>query len=176
MGSLDGVISTRTVWIGAHEVVELRFRPEVLRYEELLGAAIARRCDTKVFASDAAQLELARSKVGERAVLFTGAVREAAAADQLYYLRRSELRFVDLTPAQARQVNAALGARSLGESEVGTAADPEGFLSPRQRELARRVRAALASDAEFGLELERPDAIEELAAYRAELLERLEDR
>lgn len=163
MGSLPGVVSTRAAWVGEREVVELEFRPSVLSFAALLDAAIERSCDQRVFATTDAQLDVARERVGGRAERLEGAPRAAKASDQLYYLGRSHLRFVPLTPAQARQVNAALGAM----------ADPRPFLSPRQRVLAEKVSARLAKDPAALAGLSRPTDLVELDEYAAELAARL---
>ncbi|MEZ6018341.1 MAG: hypothetical protein R3F49_24800 [Planctomycetota bacterium] len=162
MGSLDGVVFTRAAWLGKREVVEVRFRPSVLPFEALLAAAIARSCDQRVFATTEVQLATARAKVGERAERFDvalhGPLRVAAATEQLYYLGRSSLRFVPLTPMQARRVNAALSAQALAPQVAGTDAAPDAFLSPRQRELARRIAAALVARPEAMSGLHPPTA------------------
>jgi hypothetical protein len=168
LGSLDGVVSTRAAWIGAHEVVEVEFRPEALPFDELLDAAIARSCDQRVFALTDAQLTEARLRVGERAQRYSaerdGALRLVAADEQLYYLNRSPLRYLPLTPVQARRVNGALGAGpSSAQSEY------ERFLSPRQVALAARIDAILRESPDALTELERPDALEKLAAYSVRL-------
>lgn len=165
MGSLDGVVSTRSAWIGKREVVEVKFHPDVLSYEELLDHAIRSSCDQRVYTTTKAQLDVARRKVGDRVEEFDGELRDAKASDQLYYLGRSHLRYLPLTPAQARKVNAALGKQSRE--------DPQDFLSPRQIELARRIHARLKTDGEALGNLTRPDDLVQLARYQAELESRL---
>ncbi len=44
MGSLDGVVRTRAVWIGEHEVVEVGFLPATTAYADLLTAAVEKGC------------------------------------------------------------------------------------------------------------------------------------
>lgn len=178
MGSLDGVLSTRAAWLGEHEVVEVRFQPSVLSFEALLTAAIERSCDQRVFATSDAQLATARARIGERAVRFDpkaqGKLRDVEATERLYYLGRSPLRFVPLTRKQARQVNAALGARVLGTAAAGPRAEPESYLSPRQRALAARIALALAGDERILADLVRPDDIGALTDYAARLERALE--
>jgi len=156
-------VSTQAGWIGGLEVVEVDFRPQELQFPALLAHAIEHSCDQRVFATTDAQLTQARARVGERAVRLADEVRTAKASDQLYYLGRSHLRFVPLTPVQARRVNGALGTR----------ADPGAFLSPRQLELARRIRDALGHDPKALDGLERPSELTELDEYQTELSDRL---
>lgn len=180
MGSLDGVLSTRAAWLGEHEVVEVRFHPSVLPFEALLTAAIERSCDQRVFATSDAQLATARAKVGERAERFDakahGNLRDVEPRERLYYLGRSHLRFVPLTPKQARQVNAALGAKVLGTqaSRAGAEPEPESYLSPRQRTLAARVALVLEREPRALTDLVRPDDIAALAGYTTRLERALE--
>ena len=165
MGSLDGVIKTRSAWIGSREVVEVKFHPDVLSFEALLDHAIRSSCDQRVYTTNDAQMAIAKKKVGDRVEKFDGKLRDAKDSDQLYYLGRSHLRFLPLTPAQARKVNAALGRKS--------SASPQDFLSPRQVELARKIHAKLKEDGEALRGLERPDDLGGLARYQAKLEARL---
>ena len=95
----------------------------------------------------------------------TAAGRPAGAGppDPLDDLGRSPLRFVPLTPLQARRVD---GALRRGE-------DPSPLLSPRQAELAERVRRAQDEGADVLAGLARPTELGDLAAYAEELRERL---
>ena len=165
MGSLDGVVTTRSAWIGSREVVEVKFHPDVLPFEDLLDHAIRFSCDQRVYTTTKAQMVVAKRKVGDRVEEFDGELRDAKASDQLYYLGRSHLRYLPLTPAQARKVNAALGRKST--------ASPEDFLSPRQTELARKIHAKLKADGKAFEGLERPDELSRLADYRTRLVARL---
>jgi hypothetical protein len=177
LGSLDGVLSTRAAWLGEHEVVEVRFHPIVLSFEALLAAAIERSCDQRVFATSDAQLVTARAKVGERALRFDPTaqkLRDVESTERLYYLGRSPLCYVPLTPKQARQVNTALAARVLGSNVASTNAEPGSFLSPRQRALAGRITTTLERDRARLADLERPDTIRGLADYEARLERALE--
>jgi hypothetical protein len=149
------------VWIGGEEAVEVEFLPEVLPFPELLEHADAGECAQHVYATTDAQLAAARARVGERARRLEAAPRAAKGSDQLYYLRRSPLRFVPLSPSQARRVNGALGLPEGGH--------PLELLSPRQRALAEAVAKALAEDDEALDGLERPAALDELDEYEAEL-------
>lgn len=92
-----------------------------------------------------------------------GKVRAAKASDQLYYLSQSKLRWLPLTELQRVRVNAALGKRM----------DPNKFLSPAQRKLAKRL-AGLPKAAAKKLTGLRPPALpNRWAAYLRELRRRL---
>lgn len=145
-------------------MVEVAFRPGELTFDALLEHATRHGCDQRVFARNDAQLAVARAKLGERAARLAGEPRVAQDSDQHYYLGRSHLRFVPLTPLQAQRVNAALG----------TDGDPEALLSPRQRALAQRVRAALDASPEVLDGLARPAALGALDEYQVALSERLD--
>lgn len=152
-------MSTRSAWIGRREVVEVRFRPEVLPFERLLDAAIARSCDQQVYTTTETQEAIAKARVGDRAQRFDGALRDAEASDQLYYLGRSRLRHLPLTPMQARQVNAALG----------TSGTAEHLLSPRQRAQGQRILALSEEVATLLDGLTRPSELTQLADYETRL-------
>ncbi|MEM9378322.1 MAG: hypothetical protein AAGB93_00135 [Planctomycetota bacterium] len=164
MGSLDGVVDTRSAWIGKHEVVEVRYRPDVLPYADLLAAAIEHKCTHRVWSTNDTQRRLASRVVPDRHEPYAGNARPAKDSDQLYYLERSPYRFVPLTPLQARRVNGALHAKT----------DPVRYLSRRQHELAYEIEGRLLSKTDVLDGLRRPHRIEGLAKYEAELRERLD--
>lgn len=111
MGLIDGVNRAEAGLLGRREVVTVHFDPAVISREKLIGAA--RRCGCAPES------------------LRAGAAVKPAAKDTHYYLRRSLLRFVPMTRLQATRCNGALGTRK----------DPEEYLSPRQLELFRVIRA-----------------------------------
>lgn len=146
-------------------MVEVEFRPDLLSYAELLDFAVETSCDQRVYATSEAQLRTARGRVGSKAELLDGRPRDAKPSDQLYYLSRSPLRYLPLTPGQARKVNAALGRRGTEP--------PSAFLSPRQSQLLERIQAALEKDEKALESLKRPDDLGALREYAAELESRL---
>ena len=147
-------------------MVEVGYLPERLSFEALLEVARSKGCTKRVFTTTAAQLKLARARVGEAALALEGQPRAAKGSDQLYYLRRSPLRFLPLTALQARRVNAALGTAG---------GDPGRWLSPRQSLLLERIEAAVESDANALDGLERPDDPARLDEYSRRLAEQLPD-
>lgn len=163
LGGLEGVLATRPGWLGGGEVVEVLFDPGALPYPALVRAAREADCARVVWADGASQLRAARELVGQDARELPASPSDAKPSDRLWNLRRSPLRHLPLTPLQAIRVNAALG----------TGGDPARWLSPSQRALAARLRAALERDATVLDGLERPDDLEALEAYRRELLARL---
>ena len=155
LGALPGVRRTRAAWLEGHEVVEVEFEPAALPLDQLAARAQALGCADRAYASIAAQLAPLRARFGERAALAPEAPRPAQASDQLHHLGRSPLRYLPLTPLQARRVNAALAAGD----------DPRPLLAPRQRALEPRVVAALDASVEALAQLARPDAMDGLPAY-----------
>ena len=104
--------------------------------------------------------------MGKRAFSLDGAsIRAASESDQVYYLRHSPLRFLPLTPLQARRVNGALYHRQ----------DVNAWLSPRQVELARSIKEKLAKSSSALNGLERPTDLAQLDEYEDELRARLLD-
>jgi len=86
------------------------------------------QCAVKILTRDDAQQETAARIVGDRAVRSDGEIRTD---DDKYYLSRTPLSHVPLTPLQAARVNAI----------VGTKGDPLPLLTPAQRALLERIRA-----------------------------------
>jgi len=157
------VVSTQAAWQEGNEVVEVRYRPERISFAELLTAAEARSCTTLVYTTTDEQLRTARARLGEKARPRPAAPERSKDSDQLYYLGRSPLRYLPLTPTQARRVNSALG---HGE-------DPGPWLSPGASALAREVERRLGRDPEALAGLERPADLRALAGYERELRRRL---
>ena len=155
-----GVTSTRSAWIDRHEVVTIEFLPEVVDYKTLLETAKEHGCASHAWATTDAQLEVARDLLGDKAATLEGEPRDAKESDQLYYLLNTSLRYLPLTPLQARRVNGALytkGPRT--ENAV------ERWLSPRQIELRDRIDKALGKDEKALSDLERPSDPRRLAEY-----------
>ncbi|MEM6675607.1 MAG: hypothetical protein AAF726_22340 [Planctomycetota bacterium] len=161
MGSLEGVVGTRSAWIGKHEVVEVAYRPDVVGYGKLIDAAVEHGCASRVWTTSEEQLGVAKKdgRIAARVEAFAGGLRPAKASDQLYYLERSPLRYLPLTPVQARRVNGALYTKK----------DPGAWLSPRQKELFRAIESTLAERPKALEGLERPASIEKLAKYSDDL-------
>ena len=158
------MVDTTSAWIGKHEVVTVTFAPSAVAFRDLVIAAKSKGCATLAWTTTDAQQQVAHELLGDKATRFKGDIRRAKDSDQLYYLERSPLRFLPLTPLQARRVNGALFGKS----------DPAEWLSPRQGALAKRVKAALSKDTTALDGLARPADIEGLAAYTKALEDRLE--
>ena len=153
------MLDTRSAWIGKREVVEVQFDPAQLTYAKLVEFAVAHSCDQWIYATTDEQLAIASKQLPDKVERFNGKPRVAKDSDQLYYLRKSPLRYLALTPAQARRINGALG----------TGKDPKAWLSPRQLAQIPAITKALADDSNPLKPLKRPGQLLELAAYEREL-------
>ena len=109
MGSLEGVVATKPGWIGKTEVVEVTYDPTVLPYEVLAKEAATRAKAHPVHSDTPVRVE------GDK-----------------YYVSRTALRFLPLTPRQATLVHGRLGRKQ----------PPRDLLSPAQRRLLARIVAA----------------------------------
>jgi hypothetical protein len=125
LGTIPGLLSSRTGVLGGREVVEVVYDPGDVEYRQLLKEARSRGCADHVFAHDAEQLEAAQRVFGNAATRTRTLAESAAERDQKYYLRRSRFLKLELTPRQAMRVNAALA----------SVENPLRWLSPRQRKL-----------------------------------------
>jgi hypothetical protein len=116
LGSLQGVIGTRTGSLGGDELVEVRFDPTRVSREALLAQASSISCYQ-----------------GERSA---GEALDASNQQQYHLWLHKSWHFLPLTQLQATRVNAALVS---GES-------PERYLSPTQVEIHRKLQRALDRD------------------------------
>ncbi len=124
LGALPGVVDARPGFVDGFEVVDVRFAPSVISTAELIARADKVGCATHVWASTAAELEVARSIVGNRARSLEGSVRAAAETDDLRRLKASRtLSRLKLTRTDCMRVNAQLSLEG---------ADPRSALSPLQ--------------------------------------------
>ena len=121
-------MATRPGWLEKLEVVEVHFDPIAVSYESLVKQASEAKCALRVFTRDDAQQEAASAIVKDRAVRSDGEVRTD---DDKFYLSRTPLKHVPMTPMQASRLNA-----RVGEHE-----DPTPLLAPVQRTLLEKIRA-----------------------------------
>ena len=159
MGSFEGVLDTRSAWIGKYEVVNVIFDPSKVSYDALLEAAMKKGCASRAWTTTEAQAKVAAKRLESRATALTEKLRDAKESDQLYYLSRAAMNYLPLTPLQARRVNGAMYLRT----------NPEKWLSPRQLAQLKRVEAKLNKEATALKGFVRPTEIGELAAYSAKL-------
>ena len=174
LGGGEGVLVARPGFAEGREVVEVLYDARTITAEALVRVAKQSKCTRRVFA-DGDALADARGIVGDVARPLDGVeVRVAPASDDLVYLKRSPLSWLPLTPLQSLRVNASLASPSAVDG-----AKPEDWLSPAQRALLPRLRDVLSNDAARLEPLadqargRRPQSLDELAAYRAALLELL---
>ena len=131
LGALPGVTATRAGWLEGHEVVEVQFDPGSLPYKQLLAEARKMNCLSHAYATTAGQLTAAQIALGSaNASLVTKRAEDAKASDQLYYLKRSPLRKLELSALQKTRINAALRAGQDGRL----------WLSPKQKTTAKQLK------------------------------------
>ena len=173
-GGQPGVHSTRAGWLDGREVVEVTYDPELLPFQDLLAAGLADSCADRVWVADPAQQAQARDLLGGHVAV---AVRDgddvasdAKTSDQKFYLRRSAMNHLPLTPLQATRANALLAPDADGDTAQALAE----ILSPRQRALLTAIEATLSKKPAALDGLERPDALADLPGYEADLERRLD--
>ena len=109
----------------------VKYDPEVTDFEALVRLGKARGCADSAWVRDSEQLEIAKRVLGGKASITNDVARTSKESDLLFYLKKSPLRFLPLSPLQRIRVNAELGTRG---------GDPTHWLSPRQRRLAERLK------------------------------------
>ena len=169
LGAINGVLKTHAGWIGKKEIVRVFYNPNVVNYETLLKTARKLECASTVFIHNAAQMKIAKSLVGEDAVPLPGKSeqRRVRYTEEKYHLRRQPpLRYLPLTQIQLVKVNSAV----MGGK------DHRVFLSPRQRELQKRIAAALKVDQKRFEGLTVPESATKLTQYSEKLTKLLAKR
>lgn len=167
LGGLEGVKHTQAAWLHGKEVVEVVYDPQIVTYQKLLQTARQLKCASTVFARTKQQLTIAKPIVGDAAEFTTDASRPAKESDQHFYLRRTILNYLPLTPMQATKINSAL----LRKKNI------DSLLSPRQTQLLQKLKTLQTSTKpknERGTNrklanLKRPTSVNELAAYEQKL-------
>ncbi len=165
LGGIGGVVSTRAGWRDQLEVVEVKYLPSVVDYASLLKMAQSFDCASWVYTHSDEQFQIARSIAGDNVRMASGAMRDAKPFDQKYYLNRTHYRYLPLTQPQACRINAAIANQKPIDQ----------LLSPRQRELASRIKSAIAADNTSLQGLSYPVDQNRLADYQQKLLRRLRE-
>ncbi|MEM7009605.1 MAG: VPGUxxT family thioredoxin-like (seleno)protein, type 2 [Thermodesulfobacteriota bacterium] len=129
LANVNGVISTEPGFMGGREVVELAYNPDVVSYNELLTAARSNNVASHVYAVNSDQEKVAKQVSGKSSVSQLGAF--SPDRQPKYYMSGTLYRFVPMTNTQIARVNAAIGSMQ----------SPDIFLSPRQLEIYKYVRA-----------------------------------
>jgi len=172
-GGQPGVRRTRAGWLDGQEVVEVTYDPQLLSFQDLLTTGRADNCANRVWVADALQQAQAQELLGSTVAvaLRDGDVvaSDAKTSDQKFYLRRSAVNSLPLTPLQATRANAFLAPDGGTEAKQSLV----DILSPRQRALLKRIEAVLSEKPSALDGLERPDALADLVSYEADLERRL---
>ncbi len=121
-------MATRAGFLGQAEVVDVTFDPRVLPFKKLLAHAHERTCADAVHTTTAAQLEVARTLLGDRARALSGDVR--GDKEPKYYLLQTPFRAVPMTELQATRVNARVRTGGF-----------DALLSPRQHAAWQTVKS-----------------------------------
>ncbi len=123
LAEVPGVVLTRPGFVEDREVVEVRFDPTRIPYEELLRRAKAMECATTVYTRSNSQQRIAARVHPDAAKRTDEPIRIDRAPK--YWLSRTPIRHVPMTELQAGRVNAA----------IGNEKDPVALLSSSQRDL-----------------------------------------
>lgn len=125
LGAIEGVVGSRTGFSEGREVVEVEYDPARVSYASLLTQAKQSGAATGAISTQASQRAVALQVFGEgKAKHAPQSVVRPSPKDDKKQLGRIDWQSLQLTPAQATRVNAAVG---LGK-------DPTPWLSPAQRE------------------------------------------
>lgn len=123
------MVSTRQLWIGKEEAVEVHFDPKVVSFDQLLTHGTSKDCARKVWWQNEAHAAIARERLGELAAPTPIKIR--LDKEQKYYLLQTPLRELPMSEAQACRVNASLEGEAFFR-----------YLSPRQAKAAATLIVA----------------------------------
>lgn len=127
-GQLTGVISTEPGFMEGHEVVRVEYDPKVLQLDELAEVGKQAQCADRVYVNGLQRQSDAAKVVGANSVKSEASFRPDDTPK--YYLSKTHYRYVPMTALQAARANAL----------VGQGKSPDAVLSPRQIELAARIK------------------------------------
>lgn len=127
LGQLDGVVATEPGYMNGHEVVQVKFNPNIISFEKLVKAGNQVQCADQVYTNDNQQKTVAEKVLGKNTTADVNNFR--LDNDRKYYLSKTIYRFVPMTPLQAARANAL----------VGRGKSPDEVLSPKQIELAKFI-------------------------------------
>jgi len=129
IGALDGVTATKPGFMGGREVVQVDYNPAVISYDDLAEKAKNARCNSHVYTNDLSEKAIAKKVVGEGSISNESKFR--LDKDVKYYLSKTHYQFVPMTELQAAKVN----------SQIGRGKSFTNYLSPRQINLANKIKA-----------------------------------
>jgi hypothetical protein len=163
LGNLDGVLATRSGYMGEDEVVEVVYDADRLGFDELVGKAKELDCDDRFYVHTAADYDRARELVGRKAAPAPERAEAIEFTEVKYALRRTPMGRLPLTPLQGTKMNA----------DIRFETDPRRWLSPRQLAMLDDVKQLLAENPNALDDFLPPDQPRQLADYQARLLEKL---
>ena len=166
---MDGVLSTRSVWVGDKEVVHVTYDPQVIEYQSLLKHARKMECTATVYTYDDNQRKIADLAKIDNVVEWDDSLetRLVARPEQKYYLRNSILAHLPLTELQAVKLNVAL---SSGDQDSAMT-----YLSPRQRRLLKRIQNVVETNQDALSGMSFPADQSALIDYNHRLTQRLQE-
>ena len=127
---MDGVIETRSGFLGGGEIVEVSFDPQRLSYAELLQHAADNDCASKVFTRSDEHQKVAGAAIGKRSQRSDEAIRPDK--DPKFYLGKTALAYLPMSELQANRVNATINGGDWSQ-----------WLSPRQIERVAAIEKRL---------------------------------
>ena len=123
LADVDGVLETQAGWMNGREVVEVKYNPFKVSYENLISEAKEAQCANHVFTEDNNQITSVEKIVGKKSASKKSKFR--LDKEPKYYMSKSVYRFIPMTPLQAAKVN----------SKIGKGQSPDALLSPKQLKL-----------------------------------------
>ena len=128
LAPINGVMSTEPGFMGGHEVVAVKFNPDIISYGNLVKKAKSGKVASHVFSTNSSQNKIAKEIVGDKSVSSIASFRPDSRPK--YYMSGTLYKYVPMTNTQIARVNAALGSMQ----------SPNAFLSPRQLEIYRYIQ------------------------------------
>ena len=128
LADVNGVLETQAGWMNGREVVEVKYNPFKVSFENLVTEAKDAKCASHVFTEDNNQASSAEKIVGKNSASKKSKFR--LDKEPKYYMSKSIYRFIPMTQLQAAKVN----------SKIGQGQSPDALLSPKQLELLNFIK------------------------------------
>lgn len=128
LADVNGVLETQAGWMNGREVVEVKYNPYKVSFDNLVEEAKDAQCASHVFTENKNQTSTAAKIVGKNKT--SPATKFRLDKEPKYYLSKSIYQYIPMTQLQAAKVN----------SKIGSGQSPDALLSPKQLTLLSFIK------------------------------------
>ena len=128
LADVNGVLETQAGWMNGREVVEVKYNPYKVSFDNLVEEAKEAKCASHVFTENKNQESSVEKIVGKNKA--SQKTKFRLDKEPKYYLSKSVYQYIPMTQLQAAKVN----------SKIGSGQSPDALLSPRQLTLLNFIK------------------------------------